>query len=355
MIPVVFDGRYIKPHSPDGISQFSLGLIRELRKLTPLTVLVSSQAQKLEVGEGVEFFQIPPVTSPLEVFTALKLNRLGAKVVFSPMQTTSGLGRRYRLILTLHDLIYYRHRTPPREFNPLIRIGWFLFHLTFWPQRMLLNSADAVVTVSETSRRQIIKAKLTKRPIHVIHNAPTELAKVDSNRADSDLVVYMGSFIGYKNVETVIEAVAQAGLRLALLSRIDAKRQQELERLASEVGAEVIFVGGVSEAEYAQWLGQARALVSASLDEGFGIPAVEAMSTGCPVVLSDLEIFQEVAGKAGVFFRPKDSAQLADRLNSLSNPTFWKQQSELALAQAKNFSWQQSAQKLKALIDELST
>jgi glycogen synthase len=128
------------------------------------------------------------VTSPREIFTAFKLNRLGAKVVFSPMQTTSGLGRKFKLILTLHDLIYYRHRTPPKEFNPFIRLAWFLYHLSYVPQRILLNGADAVVTVSKTSRSQIEKAKLTKRPVSVIYNASDLDSGEPANQAGSSYV-----------------------------------------------------------------------------------------------------------------------------------------------------------------------
>ena len=348
-----FDARFIKVDRPDGISRFALGLLRELRSRLDVTVMVSSLEQQQLIG-GSGFVMLPEVTSPREIFTAFKLNRLGAKVVFSPMQTTSGLGRKFKLILTLHDLIYYRHRTPPKEFNPFIRLAWFLYHLSYAPQRILLNGADAVVTVSKTSRSQIEKAKLTKRPVSVIYNASDLEAGEPANQSGSSYVVYMGSFIGYKNVETLIRGAALADLELVLLSKITPARKKELSLLAEKVGSKVRFVGGVSDPEYQQLLQGSRALVSASKDEGFGIPVVEAMGQGIPVVVSDLEIFREIAQEAGCYFAPQDEHALAAHLQALGNKETWAKFSDLGLARSIQFSWERSAKELEELVRRLS-
>ena len=102
---------------------------------------------------------------------ARQVNQLEPDVVFSPMQTMGTAGRRYRLVLTLHDLIYYRNRTPPRDLAWPIRLLWRLYHLAWWPQRLLLNRADAVVTVSETTEGADREHRLTRRPITVVRNA----------------------------------------------------------------------------------------------------------------------------------------------------------------------------------------
>lgn len=357
MIELCFDGRYIKPDHPDGISRFSLGLIRELRHLCELTVLVSDQKVANKLPHGVKTIKLCDVTSPLEAFSALRLNRHGIKVLFSPMQTTSSLGKRFKLILTLHDLIYYRHRTPPAEFNWLIRLTWRLFHLSYLPQRMLLNKADLVATVSETTKAQMLEHRLTSKPIEVIYNAADEPEPFEAaNRADNRNLVYMGSFIGYKNVETLIRGMQYLPEHtLVLLSRISTKRKEELQALAEQVGATVRFENGVSEDQYHNWLTNSQALVTASLDEGFGIPVIEAMERGLPVVGSDLEIFEEIGGEALLEFERLNPKAFAEQVQKLSDPSVWQELSDKSISQAKQFSWQRSAEKLIEVVTKLAS
>lgn len=348
-----FDARFVKTDQPDGISRFAIGLLSELRKLMPVIVMVSSEKQQELLGPG-DYVQFPEVTSPREIFTAFKLNKLGAEVVFSPMQTTSGLGKKFKLILTLHDLIYYRHRTPPKSLSPIVRIVWFLYHLSYWPQRLVLSGADGVVTVSKTSKAQMEQVRITKRPITVIYNAADQAVPKTNNRSSSNQVLYMGSFIGYKNVETLVRAMGIADLELVLLSKIAPDRKLELESLAEKCGSRVLFANGVSDKEYSQWLSEARALVSGSFDEGFGIPVVEAMSHGTPTVLSELAIFKEVAEDAALYFEPKDEHALAAQLKALGDPVLWQTKSELGLARAKQFNWAESAAQLAKLVRQLA-
>ena len=164
----------------------------------------------------------------------------------------------------------------------------------------------------------------------------------------------MGSFMPYKNVETLIRAAAlTANLELQLLSRIDPKRQRELQALADESGADVKFFNGVSEADYHDLLTKALALASASLDEGFGIPLVEAMQRGIPVVASDIEIFREIGGAAGFLCQPAAAPDFARAFENLQNASFWQQQSKAAIQQAEQFNWKASARKLLELLRQL--
>jgi glycosyltransferase involved in cell wall biosynthesis len=352
---IAFDGRFIKPEHPDGISRFSLGLIQEIAKLTQLKVIVCHQKVADRLPDGVEVIWANHPTSPMEIFTALKLNGKGIDVLFSPMQTTSGLGRKFKLVLTLHDLIYYRHRTPPKEFKPLVRGIWWLYHLSFAPQRLVLNGADAVVTVSETTKKHMLEKRLTKRPISVIYNASDEPQSVSKrDNSESRTLVYMGSFIGYKNLEALIRAMPLLPQHtLVCLSRITDERRVELQTLADKVGAKIQFENGVTEAEYHQWLLKAQALVTASLDEGFGIPVIEAMERGTPAVVSNLEIFQEVGADAALFFVPADPKSFAAQIEKLGTSTFWREVSEKSIRQAGQFSWRNSAEKLLELLNRV--
>lgn len=355
MIGLFFDGRFINATNPDGITRFSIGLINELSKLSELSVLVSSPDQVGFLPAGTRTKMVNAPTSLSELLLARKLNRENAKVVFSPMQTTSSFGKRFKLVLTLHDLIYYRHKTPPSQFNPLVRLGWLLFHLSYLPQRLVLNRADLVVTVSETSKREIQEANLTKRDVQVVYNSTDLEPRVPSEGLRPKTLVYMGSFIDYKNVEFLIQAMSLLpDYQLVLLSRIDPRRRRALAKLASDYGSDVRFENGVDQEQYIAWLTRARALVSASKDEGFGIPLVESMSQGLPLVLSKIDIFEEIAGDAGLYFDNSNMEEFAARVLQLEDESVWLQQSQQGLARSKDFSWAESAKKLHELLSSLS-
>jgi glycosyltransferase involved in cell wall biosynthesis len=347
-----FDARFIRPHQPDGITRFSLGLLAELSKLEVVVALVSDDDQSALLPKGVTALKINPAVSLRELTLGWRLNRAGVKVLFSPMQTTGAIGRKFKLVLTLHDLIYYRHRTPP-AFLPLsVRVGWWLFHATMLPQRWLLNRADHIVTVSQTSARQILDHRLTSKPVSVIYNAPAEVMLPTANARHRTLV-YMGSFMGYKNVETLIAAVnLLPEYQLQLLSAISPERRAELQNLALR-SEQLQFFGGVTEQQYHQLLAQATAMVTASRDEGFGIPVVESMSLGTPVICSDIEVFREIAGGAAEFFDPDDPKGLAEAVKRLEQPSAFETLAAAGLVRSRDFSWAGSAQKLVEILRAL--
>ncbi len=351
-----FDCRYIRIEHHDGISRFSAGLFSALSKLTEVTAIVSDLRQLEKLPNGTKFVKVSAPTSILEPLVALQINKVGAKVVFSPMQTIGSLGRKFKLVLTVHDLIYYRHPAPPPGFSMPIRALWRLYHLVFWPQRLLLNRADAVATVSETTRELITQNRLTKRPVRVIHNAADDIQQVAAathRPAGHQSLVYMGSFMDYKNVEVLIKGMAfLPGYDLNLLSRVSNDRKRQLESLVPQ-GAKVIFHNGVSESDYHKLLSDSVALVSGSQDEGFGIPLVEAMGRGIPVVISEIAIFREIAGSAGIYFDQNNPASFADAVKSIGENAIWLKNSKAAQEQAAKFSWSRSAEKLLETLKQI--
>ena len=359
VLHIALDGRYIRTTFHDGISRFSAHLFAELARLVQarddvrLTLLVSNEAQRARIPYSGELstFLVSSPTSPREPFVARQVNRLAPDVVFSPMQTMGSSGRKYRLVLTVHDLIYYRYPTPPREFHLALRAMWRLYHLSWWPQRLLLRGADAVVAVSETTKKLIQRFRLTTRPIFVVPNAadtPANRSVVPASERKKRLI-YMGSFMPYKNVENLLRAAnLLPDWELHLMSRIAPAERVRLKSLAPS--AHVIFHNGCSDEEYSTALRGASALVSASLDEGFGIPLVEAMAQGTPVVVSDIPIFREIGGEAALYASPDSPEEFATAVRSLADKREWDRRSSAALNQASKYQWSRSA---KVLLDVL--
>ncbi|PNI09641.1 mannosyltransferase [Arthrobacter sp. AFG7.2] len=350
---IVIDARFTRTDHHDGISRYGASLIAATAKIADVSMLVSDVRQ-LALLPDVPYTLISSPLSPMELLVARSINKLGADVVVCPMQTMGTWGRKYGLVLTLHDLIYYEHPAPPGILPAPVRLLWRLYHKAFWPQRLLLNRADTVATISKTTEALIAKYRLTRRPVRIISNAPQPEQEPRPAEAGAErTLVYMGSFMPYKNVETMVAGMAGLpGYTLHLLSRITPQRRAELERLVPP-GAHVEFHNGVTDEEYHAFLRQATALVSLSRAEGYGLPLVEAMALGTPVIASDIPIFREVGGDAALYVDPASPGQFADAVGTLQDTSRWQDISRRCVARAREFSWDESARQLVDVAHEI--
>ncbi|MDN5860355.1 MAG: glycosyltransferase family 4 protein [Pseudonocardia sp.] len=348
---IVFDCRYIRIGRHDGISRYTAGLVTALAKRHPVTMLVHD-ARQLEKLPPCPYELVSAPTSIREPLVARQVRRLCPDVVFTPMQTMGGWGRTYPLVLTVHDLIYYRHPTPPPEFAPPIRVLWRLYHRGWWPQRILLNRADAVVAVSHTTAALIAEHRLTRRPVTVVPNAADPVPD-PARLPRGGALVYMGSFMPYKNVATLAAAMARLPDHvLHLMSRVTNAQRAPL--VAAAGAGRLVFHDGASDEGYHEVLRGATALVSASREEGFGIPLVEAMAVGTPLVVSDIPVFREVGGDSGAaaFVDPDDVAGFAAAVRSLEDR--WDAASAAAGERAAHYTWERSADTLLELLGHLA-
>lgn len=352
-LKIVFDCRYTRIGRHDGISRYTAGLVAALSELHPVTMLISDERQ-LELLPDLPWIMGCDPTSLREPWVSKAVNRFGADVVFSPMQMMGSAGRQYKLILTLHDLIYYTNRTPPRNFSWAVRLGWRVYHLSWLPVKLLLKRADAVATGSYTTREELYAAKIYDGEITAIRSAVDHAEVAPRQAPERRNLVYMGSFMPYKNVEAIAAALHQLpGYQLHLLSGISDADHQRLATLAP--ADTIVFHNGVSEDEYLELLQNATALVSASRNEGFGIPLVEAMRVGTPIVVSDIPVFHEIGGDAAGYFSPDDPSALAAAVRALEAPGEWESRSAASVVQSRPFTWQESARVLYDLILQVAS
>jgi glycosyltransferase involved in cell wall biosynthesis len=347
-----FDARYIRTDFHDGISRYTHELALALYDLdNSITFLISNQKQLTLLPKGVKHIIIHTVDSWKEPFTSLILNKYHPDVVATPLQTLGSFGRKFKLILNQQDMTYYKHATPPLHMSRPIRLLWWLYHLTYWPGRWTLNAADAVATVSHTSKEEIEKVKLTKRPVIVVSNAARDLTPflkkpVTQLQTPPQNLVYMGAFTPYKNVQTLVAAMEYLpGRTLHLLSRVTKDRKAELEQLIPK-HASVIFHNGVSDEKYAELLADDAIMVSASKSEGYGLPLAEALKLGTPAVVTDMPVFHEVADKSALYADPDNPKDFADKILSLNPLNKRRALIDAGKRQIETFSWSNSAKTL---------
>jgi alpha-1,3-rhamnosyl/mannosyltransferase len=165
----------------------------------------------------------------------------------------------------------------------------------------------------------------------------------------------------HKNVLGLLRAMpavvaAQPRVHLAIVGDTSGKgfadNVPELMRFVESSPAlvrHVTFTGYVGDAELVELFGSASALVFPSLWEGFGLPAVEAMSCGVPVLASRRGSLPEVVGDAGLFFEPENPSDIADCvLRFLADPELRRRLGEVGRVRARSFSWERAAELAEA-------
>jgi glycosyltransferase involved in cell wall biosynthesis len=188
--------------------------------------------------------------------------------------------------------------------------------------------------------------------MNVVLLGTEQLAVTPSRKAaEQKTLVYMGSFMPYKNVDLLVRAMAELpGYRLQLMSRISDDERARLTSLAPEGSIE--FFGGASDEQYETALKQATALVSASRDEGFGLPVVEAQALGTPVLLNDIPIFREIGGEPAGYFDGSSVASFVRAVRELENPGEWRRRSAASVEWARRYNWPDAAKQLLQVLIE---
>jgi glycosyltransferase involved in cell wall biosynthesis len=240
-------------------------------------------------------------------------------------------------------------------------------HELFWrgKVRLALAQATTVLTVSEYSKR-CIESHLNVPParIRVIHEAASPRFRKTAANVAGQYVLYAGGISPNKNLATLVRAYARlpqrhCGLKLVLVGDCQSDGfkscYHQLRELigALGIGSDVIFPGFVPDERLTELYSGASVFAMPSLDEGFGLPALEAMACGAPVIASKGNALEEVAGGAGLLVDPNDEAGLAAALHSvLSDDQLREELSRRSLARAAQFSWRSAAQQLLAVFAE---
>lgn len=350
---ILYDARWIVVENRfDGVTRYSVELAKALaaRDDIDVTWLVCDMRQLEKLPKGDYMIANNPSHMLREFFTfARTVNKSGHKLLYSPFFTVGTLGKRFKLVLTIHDMIYYKHRTPPQWLPWHIRLGWWLYHTSYWPMRLQLNKANVVATVSETAKRELLAAKATKRPVVTVSNAVSDEFLDDTPRDhyNQGNVVYMGAFTPYKNVECLIDALQYLpDVTLHLCGKVPPARRPEFTQYIADrnVMHRVVLYDGATDDQYKEALRNARCAVSASKMEGFGLPLIEAQQAGVPFAAADTPIFHEVGQDSVLYFNPDSPEECAKQIEAFADLATSNDYIERGFKNAARYTWQNSAQ-----------
>jgi glycosyltransferase involved in cell wall biosynthesis len=283
-------------------------------------------------------------------------------------------------VVTVHDLIPML--LPAYRGSMLVRLYTLLVAIA-------AKRADMVLTDSQASKWDIVHLlDIPSERVRVIYLAADDIYQPVLNehrRAETrrkyglpeSYLLYLGGFDQRKNVPTLLKAFAQLAkdsrirdsrVSLVVAGRlpdygldlaIQAKRSgffPDPRPIVQELGIEerVIFTGWVPEEDKPALYSEARALVFPSLYEGFGLPPLEALACGTPVIAFNRGSLPEIVGDGGLLLEPGDVEGLAAAMEKLLNDdTLWGDLREKGLAQAARFSWEKTARETLAVYQEV--
>ncbi len=259
-----------------------------------------------------------------------------------------------------HDLTMFKYARAGRLPNWLHKLRMLGYRLLVWQAH---RKAAKILVPTEYVRDAVAKFHLfTNRKLVVTPEAsepPLLGIEQKPNYAPEEYVLYVGSAFPHKNLDRLIKAFEllkdhHPSLKLLLVGKQEYHSKQ-LQRWAKKRSSteDVIFTGFVPD-EDLKWLySHAKAYVFPSLSEGFGLPPLEAMVHGCPVVSSNATSLPEVCGDAAHYFNPEDIHEMAEKINDILVNTGLRQKLiQKGYEQVKKFSWRRMAEQTLAIYNQ---
>lgn len=285
----------------------------------------------------------------------------GLDLMWLPSPRLLPISKNCRKIITFHDLVF--------ELFP----QFYDFKSKLWQWQMsysyLARWADKLIAISKSTKNDLVDLyKIDERKIEVIYegvdneyfNTPNEITIEEVRKKfniKSDFIYYVGSLEPRKNIQTIMRALASLQsdqIKLVISggkSWLTDHIHKEIEELKLQDA--IIFTGFVTEQEKIALLNQARVFMFPSLYEGFGLPVLEAMAAGCPVITSKISSLPEVTESAAILINPNDQDEINKALRDIiNNDGLAKNLITKGKLQAKKFNWEKAAQQtLKLFVD----
>lgn len=343
---------------PTGIATYASNIIPSLKTLNP--ILLSAQKY-----QDYQHYPIADDLTPAQgskghfkrlLWTQLDLpkiyQQLQADLIFSPIPEAP-LYTKSRYVVMCHDLIPLRF---PRLTSPLTNYFRYVVPL-------VLNQAQHIICNSQATAKDIVDFygiaanKIT--PILLGYDLdnfyPRKTRYLDNN---NPYFLYLGRQDPYKNIAgllTAFAAINNQEYHLAIAGSNDPRFTPQLQQQAKELGIEkrVLWLDYLDYQQLPTIISGAVALVFPTLWEGFGLPVLEAMGCGTPVITSNLASLPEITGEAAILIDPYNISTITAAMNQIAQDSLMRAQlSILSLQQAQKFSWTKTGVATKEVLEQ---
>lgn len=346
---IYINGRFLT--SPlTGINRFSYEMCKSLQDIGVEFILLSpSKGILSEYKHDFRIEKIGQFSSHLweQICVPLFLEKTNNPLFIS----FSGLGPIFykNHIATIHDLSFFR--------NP----QWFSWYYAFFYKKMtplVAKNALHLLTVSEFSKTEIVDIlKIEPAKISILYNALSSIFKVNQSLIVNKKEKYflaVASLDPRKNLERLVKAFEKLSLPDYKLLVVGGNNKV-FGKIGVLESSTVKCLGRVSDEELVLYYKKAALFVYPSLYEGFGIPPLEAMSLGCPVLVSDITVCKEVCEDAVYYCNPYNVDDISNKMiASINNFEETKKNVLKGFKQVNKFSWLNSAKGLARLIESFT-
>jgi len=301
-----------------GVQRYGIECSRQIKKLYPDVVFVGpGNILHKDIAEELEVQIVGSQTGHLweQLDLPVFLRRAGSPPLFSPANTAPLLYRNN--YFTLHDLAFYHHP----EWNSKAFSLWYNIMVP-----RLVHSSKHIFTVSETICGEIIKYyKVPTSKVSVTYNGISEQmleSPSQQTTAKEKIILAVGTFNKRKNHQNLVKAFSESMIKdeyqLVMVgdrNKIFAESDLDERLLAN---ANIKVYERLSSEELISMYARAALLVSLSVYEGFGIPVLEGLYSGCKVICSDIDVYRELYAGYVSFCDPHNITDIADTLNNVA-------------------------------------
>lgn len=319
-----------------GTARYLRSLLDALMEEPPVR---TGQVQIDPIRFGTRWPRSKPISAARDLWYLRRLQRKARTYDALHCPTFRGpIGSALPTIITVHDIAYLHHPDEPG--------GWASRYSTRYVPRVI-QAATAIIAVSGFVRDELIRTfNVSDTKITVIHHGISGPFSPVGKRSEGDYILAVGSVVPRKNYERLIEATADLGVELRIVAR-EGWGKVDLS------GPHVHRIETADDEELASLYRGARCLAYPSLYEGFGLPILEAMACGTPVVTSKSIATAEVAGDAAVLVDPTNVAEITAGIEAAISRAGQLRTAGFERVQA--FSWAAAAQKTLELYRQVAS